>query len=97
MNDAITRSPGFTRDTSGPTSSTVPEPSWPRMIGTGIGTPPVCTVRSEWHTPLASICTRTSRAPSAGSVSSSMTSGWLYSLRTAARIVPPWVGVVRRA
>ena len=44
----------------------LPAPSWPRMIGSGIGTPPLATVRSEWQTPLASICTRTSCGPSAG-------------------------------
>src|SRR5690349_9333725 len=62
----------------------VPLPSWPRMIGGGIGTPPVATVTSEWHTPLASIWTRTSLEPRLGRVSSSMTRGSLYAFRTAA-------------
>ena len=72
--------------TSEPTSRIVPAPSWPRMTGGGMGTPPVATVRSLWHTPLASMWTRTSLGPTSGELSSSMTSGSLYWVRIAARI-----------
>ena len=40
MNDRTQRSPGFTLVTPGPTSSTVPAPSWPRTIGIGKGADP---------------------------------------------------------
>ena len=47
VNAATTRSPALTLATSGPTSSTVPVPSWPRIVGGGIGTHPCMTERSE--------------------------------------------------
>ena len=58
VNDEITRSPTATRDTSLPTASTVPAASCPRMTGGGSGTLPFAKLRSEWQTPLASMCTR---------------------------------------
>jgi len=36
--DAMTRSPFFTRDTSGPVSTTRPAPSWPSTMPGGTGT-----------------------------------------------------------
>ncbi len=39
-NDAMTWSPTATRVTSGPTHSTMPAPSWPRMHGDGVGSVP---------------------------------------------------------
>ncbi len=70
-NDAMTRSPTATRLTSGPTHSTVPAPSWPRMHGGGMGSAPLVTETSEWHTPLAPIRTMTSRGPGSTGVTSS--------------------------
>ena len=52
--------------TPGPTASTMPEPSWPNTIGVGRSHSPSRTCRSEWHTPEASIRTRTS--PTRGSL-----------------------------
>ena len=69
----ITRSPTLTtRLTSLPTASTVPAPSWPRMTGGGSGTLPLAMLRSEWQTPLASMCTRTSCGPIAAAATSSI-------------------------
>ena len=87
--DAITRSPLPTRLTSLPTASTVPAPSCPRMAGGGSGTLPLAMLRSEWQTPLASMCTRTSRGPIAAAAPSSTTIGSLYPVRIAALMVPP--------
>jgi hypothetical protein len=80
----MTRSPTFTRVTSPPTSVTVPEASCPGMIGNGRGIPPVATVRSVWHTPLASMRTRTSLGPTGAGSTSSITRGFPNSTRSAA-------------
>ena len=60
----ITRWPGCTRDTSGPTQSTTPQASCPRIIGRPEGMRSI-TAWSEWQTPLASTLTMTSRGPGA--------------------------------
>jgi hypothetical protein len=75
VTDARTRSPGRTRRTSGPTSSTTPQPSWPSAIGSGSADSPLRTLRSVWQIPLAVTRTRTSRAPTAGTGRSSTTAG----------------------
>ena len=65
----MTWSPGCKVVHPGPTASTTPDPSSPSTIGIGM---PVCDPsaawRQLWHTPLATIFTRTS--PKAGSSSS---------------------------
>jgi hypothetical protein len=63
--ETTTWSPGFTRVTSAPTSSTTPAPSWPSTAGAGHGMVPSTTLRSLWHTPAAVMRTMTSRAPGA--------------------------------
>jgi hypothetical protein len=69
-----TRSPGATRVTSLPTSSTTPAPSCPSRIGNRVPQPLVSTTwRSEWQSPQARTRTRTSRGPGASKVSSSTT------------------------
>src|SRR6516164_8429561 len=50
---------------------TIPAPSWPSTIGVGTRTAPLRTVRLVWHTPLVTICTRTSLGPGSGKSSSS--------------------------
>ena len=68
--EMTTWSPGSSWVTPEPTASTTPEPSSPRTMGIGM---PVCepsyACRQLWHTPLATIRTRTS--PNRGSSSSS--------------------------
>src|SRR5579872_5346676 len=81
-----TWSPALTRVTDGPTSRTMPAPSWPRMTGTFIGQSPRAGWRSLWHTPAARISTSTSPAPGASSVASSTDSGCPCSQRIAARM-----------
>ena len=76
---ASTRSPGRTRRTSGPTSSTWPQASCPGTIGSGDR--PAITVRSVWQIPLAEMRTSTSRAPIASCSRSSTTSGRAPGLR----------------
>ena len=88
----ITRSPVFTRVTSEPVSRIVPEPSWPRMTGSSIpGMPPAAIVTSEWHTPLALIWTRAFAGPRGAVLTSSISSGFPYSVSSAARIRTPHV------
>ena len=58
-----TRRPTARSVTAEPTASTRPAASWPRSIGTGRTRLPSSTDRSEWHTPAASIRTRTSVGP----------------------------------
>src|SRR5262249_23727310 len=48
-------SPAFTSVTPGPTSLTIPAPSWPSTTGVGCGMVPFCTETSEWQTPLDTI------------------------------------------
>src|SRR5215218_2127423 len=60
VNESSTWSPGLTRVTDEPTSSTTPAPSCPSTPGSGNGSPPLATPRSVWHSPAATIRTRTS-------------------------------------
>src|SRR4051795_2626622 len=57
--------------TPSPTAVMVPAPSWPRTAGSAIGRVPFTTERSEWQTPEAPICRRTS--PDCGSATSTST------------------------
>ena len=86
--EATIRSPGRTRPTSAPTSSTTPAPSWPRIDGGGRGTYPLTIERSEWQTPLASTSTVTSFGPGGRGVTSSIDSGSPSPTKIAARIFP---------
>jgi hypothetical protein len=72
---ASTRSPGRTRRTSGPASSTTPHASCPGTMGSGSGDRPAMTVISVWQMPLAAMRTSTSRGPRAAGSRSSTTSG----------------------
>src|SRR5207247_9966500 len=47
--EMITWSPSATLVTPSPTAMTSPAPSWPSTHGTGLGSVPSCTLRSEWH------------------------------------------------
>ena len=106
MKATATWSPSATWVTLGPTSVTMPAPSWPPTIGNMDLTPiisrtsggalmsPVRRCSSEWHMPDQTICTRTSRLPG-GSISiSSVFQGSWSPVHTAARTVvmaiPPW-------
>src|SRR6201997_4591970 len=84
-NEQTTWSPGLSRLTPPPTSSTIPDPSCPPTIGYPTGMSPVRRWSSEWHSPAATNLISTS--PSlGGSRSSSTTSKSLpTSLSTAAR------------
>ncbi len=57
-----TWSPGPTFRTALPTASTIPAPSWPSTIGSGAGYTWSRTTRSVWHSPVATMRTRTSSA-----------------------------------
>ena len=50
---AMKWSPGLVRVTPGPTFSTIPAPSCPRIMGNGIGRSACIMLRSVWQTPLA--------------------------------------------
>src|SRR5712691_2543844 len=78
--------PGCTLVTPVPTAMTVPAASWPRTAGTGWGSVPLASERSEWQTPAAA--RRTCTSPAAGGRSSifSIASGEPTEVRTAARI-----------
>ena len=72
----MTWSPFFSVVTPGPTSTTTPAPSWPKIAGNRpSGSAPERVNSSVWHTPLALISTITSPAfgPSRSTVS--ITSG----------------------
>ena len=87
---STTRSPGATIVTLGPTSSTMPAPSWPSRIGNRMPQPPVSTTcRSEWQTPHASTRTCTSFAPGASSVISSTPGARPARRRRAPRVTTP--------
>src|SRR5712692_624465 len=81
-----TLAPGCTLVTPGPTVMTVPAASWPRTAGTGWGSVPLASERSEWQTPAAARRTCTSPAAGSGSSISSIVSGEPTDVRTAARI-----------
>src|SRR3989442_7764795 len=75
---------------------TVPAASWPRTAGTGWGSVPLASERSEWQTPAAA--RRTCTSPSAGGGSSifSIVSGESVDFRTAARITAASFAAVDR-
>src|SRR5262249_36434950 len=82
----MTWSPLATLVTPGPTSTTMPAPSWPRMAGNSpSGSAPERVNSSVWQRPVALISTSASpaRGPSRSTVS--MTSGLPASWATAAR------------
>src|SRR6267378_2514663 len=81
----MTWSPFFRPVTAGPTSTTTPAPSWPRIAGKSpSGSAPESVNASVWQTPVALISTRTSpeRGPSRSTVVTS--SGLPGELATAA-------------
>ena len=85
-NEQTTWSPGLSRLTPAPTSSTTPAPSWPPTIGYRTGISPVRRWSSEWHRPAAA--NRTSTSPSlGGSRSISMISQSLPMSRSTAALV----------
>src|ERR1035437_8173083 len=55
-----TLSPTASPVVSGPSSSMIPEISWPSTQGVGNATSPLITCKSVWHTPHATTRTRTS-------------------------------------
>ena len=81
-----TRSPSATRVTPGPTRWTIPTPSWPGTNGGfGLtGQSPFAAWMSVWHRPEDPIFTSTWPAPGSGIGRSSMTTGCLNPLTTAA-------------
>src|SRR6202000_2593165 len=80
MNDTPTWSPGAMSSTPGPTSVTMPAPSWPPRTGKPpIGMPPVTRWWSEWHMPAASIWILTSSFCGSPISISSIDQGWLNS------------------
>src|SRR5919197_522506 len=87
----MTWSPGVRPETPGPTSSTTPAPSWPRMTGRGASWIPSTTCRSEWQTPLAAIRTATSPGPGGSTSTFSTRSGSPISNRIAAPTGLPYL------
>src|SRR5215510_11176637 len=90
----MTWSPFFTDVTPGPTSTTMPAPSCPRIAGNRpSGSAPERVNSSVWHTPVALISTSTSPAFGPSSVTVVTSSGLPFSNATAARTsiaVSPW-------
>src|SRR5580765_6448793 len=83
----MTWSPFCTDVTPGPTSSTMPAPSWPKITGNSpSGSAPERVNSSVWQTPVALISTSTSPAFGPSSSTSSTTSGFPTSQATAARV-----------
>src|SRR5450759_2544618 len=62
-NTSATWSPRRKSTTPGPSSSTMPDASWPNTMGITRGRSPLMTERSEWHRPAAAIFTSTSPGP----------------------------------
>src|SRR5262245_52982690 len=82
----MTWSPFRTEVTPGPTSTTMPAPSCPRIAGNRpSGSAPERVNSSVWHTPVALISTRTSPAFGPSSVTVVTSSGLPFSNATAAR------------
>src|SRR3954454_11674225 len=79
-----TWSPGLTLVTPGPTSSIIPDPSWPPTIGNRGGRSPSVRCRSEWHSPAAMYLISTSPGPGPSRSSSISSNGLPASSRTAA-------------
>lgn len=71
----VTRCPILRSSQSSPSSSMIPEPSWPRTMGTAHTRTPLTRERSEWQTPAASMRIRTSPRPGASRVNSATLMG----------------------
>src|SRR6185437_16589283 len=89
----MTWSPFLRLATPGPTSTTMPAPSWPRMAGKSpSGSAPDSVYLSVWHIPVAFSSTRTSPARGPASCTVSMVSGapalWAMAARTS--MGPSW-------
>src|ERR1700737_2508768 len=83
----ITRSPALTLVTPAPISCTMPPPSWPSITGNSpSGSAPDSVNASVWHTPVATMRTRTSPALGPARSTSSMLSGLSASQATAALV-----------
>src|SRR5580765_3750595 len=83
----MTWSPFCTDVTPGPTSSTMPAPSWPKITGNSpSGSAPERVNSSVWQTPVALISTSTSPAFGPSRSTSSITSGLPAAYATAARV-----------
>ena len=82
----MTWSPFFTEVTPGPTSTTMPAPSWPRIAGNSpSGSAPDRVNSSVWQMPVALISTSTSPAFGPSSCTSVISSGLPAANATAAR------------
>src|SRR6266542_3669138 len=82
----MTWSPFFTLVTPGPTSTTIPAPSWPRIAGNSpSGSSPERVYSSVWQMPVALISTSTSPALGPSSVTVATSSGLPAPNATAAR------------
>jgi len=83
----MTWSPFFTLVTFGPTSTTMPAPSWPRMAGNSpSGSAPESVNSSVWQMPVAFTSTSTSEPFGPSSSTSAIVSGLPFSNATAARV-----------
>ena len=83
----MTWSPFFTLVTPGPTSTTMPAPSWPRMAGNSpSGSAPESVNSSVWQMPVALISTSTSPAFGPSRSTSMISSGLPFASATAARV-----------
>ena len=83
----MTWSPFFRLVTPGPTSTTTPAPSWPRMAGNSpSGSAPDRVKSSVWQMPVALISIRTSPALGPSRSTSTISSGLPASKATAARV-----------
>src|SRR5262245_59447964 len=83
----ITWSPFLSVVTPGPTSTTTPAPSWPKITGNSpSGSPPERVNSSVWQTPVA--LSSTSTSPALGPASSTVVTsrGWPAFQATAARV-----------
>ena len=86
----MTWSPFFTEVTPGPTSTTTPAPSWPRIAGNSpSGSLPDSVNSSVWQMPVALISTSTSPAFGPSSCTVVTASGLPASNATAARTSMP--------
>src|SRR5262249_60852193 len=83
----MTWSPFLTLVTPGPTSTTTPAPSWPRIDGNNpSGSAPERVNSSVWQMPVALISTSTSEAFGPSSSTSVTVRGLPFSNATAARV-----------
>src|SRR5882672_7611718 len=83
----MTWSPFFTEVTPGPTSTTMPAPSWPKITGNRpSGSAPERVNSSVWHTPEALISTSTSPAFGPARSTVTISSGLPAASASAARV-----------